>query len=132
MLRGENILINFPATRYPTSFVIGTDLSAIQPTPRVPNCTFQKDDAEAVWLFPLPTLEGHVCYGECEHRIPFDYVHLRLMFSCFQDPQKVMGHAFENMSPGGWIEYQDAQFEFVQCNPQFEGKRPDSIMPSLC
>lgn len=97
-------------------------MSAIQPTPKVLNCAFQKDDAEAMWLFPLPTLEDHVCRGECEHRIAFDYIHLRLVFTCFQDPQKVMRHAFENLSPGGWIEYQDSELEMHQWNPKFEGR----------
>ncbi|KAH6655834.1 S-adenosyl-L-methionine-dependent methyltransferase [Truncatella angustata] len=86
------------AERYPDAEVIGIDLSAIQPDRGFPNCSFQKDDAEADWVFreagkPDPIL--------------FDYVHARLVMSCFDDTRNVMRHAFKNMQPGGWIEFQD-------------------------
>jgi hypothetical protein len=97
-------------------------LSAIQPEPRVPNIMFVKDDAEAPGIFPLPTLEGHQCEGQCEHRIEFDYIHLRAMFSCFNDPRVIMKKALENLAPGGWIEFQDTTFQTYQHNPDFEGK----------
>jgi hypothetical protein len=103
--------------------VIGTDLSAIQPSLGVPNCTFLKDDAEEEWVFPLPHLEEtEPCVGICEHRIMFDYVHLRAMVTCFNDPKMVMKNALKNLNPGGWIEFQEATMETFQANPDFEGK----------
>ncbi|KAK8108083.1 S-adenosyl-L-methionine-dependent methyltransferase [Apiospora kogelbergensis] len=78
---------------HPESRVIGTDLSKIQPENTPANVEFIRDDAEEPWEFG-PTTK-------------FDYVHLRAVFSCFDDPKFVMRQAFENMNPGGWIEYMD-------------------------
>ncbi|KAH8658298.1 S-adenosyl-L-methionine-dependent methyltransferase [Xylariales sp. PMI_506] len=85
------------AEQFPEAQVIGTDLSAIQPTNKPDNCTFIRDDAEAEWVF--------------EHK--FDFVHLRFVFSCFTDPRATMREAFANMNSGAWIEYQDASIEQV-------------------
>ncbi|ETS81475.1 hypothetical protein PFICI_06477 [Pestalotiopsis fici W106-1] len=110
------------AEKFPQSHVIGTDLSAIQPeNPHVPNCVFQRDDAEDTWVFPAPHPPGSNCEFPCEHRIMFDYVHLRLVSTCFDDPRVVMKNAFENMNPGGWIEFQDASLEFNDDSPNWEG-----------
>jgi SAM-dependent methyltransferase len=79
------------AEKHPDAEVLGTDLSAIQPSNAPPNCSFIKDDSEGEWLFP--------------HK--FDYVHLRFVFSCFDKPREIMRNAFNSMSSGGWIEYQD-------------------------
>lgn len=103
--------------------MIGTDLSAIQPNPRIPNCTFIKDDAEEDWVFHSKHPEGApACEGLCEHPIMFDYVHFRAMFTCFNDPIKVMKSAYENLSPGGWVEFQEASLEVFQANVNFTGE----------
>ncbi|KAI0137263.1 S-adenosyl-L-methionine-dependent methyltransferase [Xylariales sp. AK1849] len=82
------------AKKYPQSTVIGTDLSLIQPdhTSRPPNVDFIREDAEENWV-----------WDEL-----FDYVHLRLMVTCFNDHKEVIKKIFDNLKPGGWIEYQDA------------------------
>ncbi|KAK6070509.1 methyltransferase domain-containing protein [Seiridium cupressi] len=109
------------AEQNPSSFVVGSDLSAIQPQASVPNCIFVKDDAELPWYFPEPN-PGHAeCQGACDHFISFDYVHLRMMFSCFEDTRNVLRNAYDNMTPGGWIEFQDSSFDVRQGNPDFEG-----------
>ncbi|ORY67184.1 S-adenosyl-L-methionine-dependent methyltransferase [Pseudomassariella vexata] len=79
------------ANQNPSSQVVGTDLSKIQPENAPANCTFEKEDSEEEWLY--------------SHK--FDYVHLRAVFSCFDNPKMVMRHAFQNLNPGGWIEYHD-------------------------
>jgi SAM-dependent methyltransferase len=100
-------LILFLAHLHPESNVIGTDLSAIQPTPTVPNCQFIKDDSEEEWLF---------------NGIQFDYVHLRLVYTCFNDHKRVIKHAFDNLKPGGWIEYQDSTMEAASMDGNLEGE----------
>lgn len=81
----------------PHANVIATDLSAIQPRfAAPPNCTFIIDDAEDEWVYP------HL----------FDYVHSRMMVTCYDDHKLVMQHIFKNLVPGGWVEYQDAVFDF--------------------
>ncbi|KAI1840944.1 hypothetical protein JX266_012880 [Neoarthrinium moseri] len=85
------------AEAHPDSTVLGTDLSFIQPSTGIPpNCSFIKEDAEDEWLYP--------------HK--FDYIHFRFVTTCFDDPKAVMRSAFENLNPGGWIEYQDIQTGF--------------------
>ncbi|KAI1866769.1 hypothetical protein JX265_001142 [Neoarthrinium moseri] len=109
---GTGIWASSYSKRYPSSFVIGTDLSAIQPDPQVPNCVFQKDDAESPWVFPAPhPPDAHCVTYPCEHRIMFDYVHLRMVFTCFDDVRNVIRQAFDNMNSGGWIEFQDVVYD---------------------
>ncbi|KAK7968617.1 S-adenosyl-L-methionine-dependent methyltransferase [Apiospora saccharicola] len=84
------------------------DLSAIQPDPDVPNCTFIKDDAEDPWEFG---------------RIRFDYVHLRFVVTCFNDHHGVLNQAFENLKPGGWIEYQDTAPVLMSPHPDWQGEK---------
>ncbi|KAH8668802.1 S-adenosyl-L-methionine-dependent methyltransferase [Xylariales sp. PMI_506] len=86
------------AERFPDCDIIGTDLSAIQPGNAPPNVTFLKDDAEGEWLFPNK----------------FDYIHLRLVFTCFNDPKKMMQEAFNSMNSGGWLEYQDGEPQYFR------------------
>lgn len=110
------------AERYPTSKVIGTDLSAIQPNRNLPNCWFQKDDAEDEWIFPAPHPPGTTCSGPCDHRIQFDYIHLRMVATCFNDMRAVIKTAYHNLRPGGWIEFQDGSFDLHQENGNYEGQ----------
>ncbi|KAK7985545.1 hypothetical protein PG988_003167 [Apiospora saccharicola] len=86
------------AEENPTSEVIGTDLSMIQPLPWTPNCQFVLENSETDdWLFPHS----------------FDYVHLRGVLSCFNDVRTVIRRAFDHLSPGGWIEFQDGVFDLA-------------------
>ncbi|KAH8662452.1 S-adenosyl-L-methionine-dependent methyltransferase [Xylariales sp. PMI_506] len=111
------------AEQNPPSQVIGVDLSTIQPNRAIPNCSFIKADVEDEWIIPDPNTDNHYYTetGVCSNNIAFDYIHLRLMFSCFDDARVVMRHAFDNMAPGGWIEFQEASPRFRQANRNFQG-----------
>lgn len=80
--------------------MVGTDLSLIQPTTTPPNCEFIRDDIEDPWVF----------------QTPFDFVHLRTVFSCFDDPKAVLQTIYDNLEPGGWVEYQDTAMELTGSN----------------
>ncbi|OTA67099.1 S-adenosyl-L-methionine-dependent methyltransferase [Hypoxylon sp. EC38] len=82
------------AVQHPDSQVIGTDLSPIQPQFLPENCRFEIDDAEDEWTFSEP----------------FDFIHGRALMSCFNDPAAVVRQAFDNLAPGGIMEFQDALF----------------------
>lgn len=86
---------------HPDANVIGTDLSLIQPVNGPPNCSFVKEDSEKdPWVpgaFPAN----------------FDFIYLRLVNAAFNDHLAVMKKCFDNMEPGGWIEYNDASFELI-------------------
>ncbi|KAK8044233.1 hypothetical protein PG993_004257 [Apiospora rasikravindrae] len=80
------------AQAHPQAEVIGTDLSLIQPETGLMNVKFIREDVEDQWVFP--------------HK--FDYIHARMVFSCFDNPRGVMEQAFQFLEPGGWVEYFDA------------------------
>ncbi|KAI1805107.1 S-adenosyl-L-methionine-dependent methyltransferase [Daldinia bambusicola] len=82
------------AFQHPESYVIGTDLSPIQPEFLPENCKFEIDDAEDEWTF-----------GE-----KFSYIHGRALMSCFDDPAAVVRQGFEHLEPGGFMEFQDGLF----------------------
>jgi ubiquinone/menaquinone biosynthesis C-methylase UbiE len=89
---GTGIWCNDFAEAYPDCLVVGSDLTLIQPAVRFPNQIFVQEDSEELWV----------------HNHPFDYIHLRFVYTCFDDPRKVIRSAFQNLNPGGWIEFQDA------------------------
>lgn len=73
------------AEQHPESTVIGTDLSLIQPPVNVSNVEFIRDDVEDNWVFDQP----------------FDFVHMRLVFTCFKSHRDVINSVFANLNPGG-------------------------------
>lgn len=50
----------------------------------------------------------------------FDYIHLRAMFMCFLRPQALVQTMYDNLKPGGWVEFQDYTME---SQPAHEGMR---------
>ncbi|KAH8651192.1 S-adenosyl-L-methionine-dependent methyltransferase [Xylariales sp. PMI_506] len=93
------------ARLFPSAHVIGTDLCAVQPRTTLTNCEFVKEDSEEPWNY--------------DHK--FDYVHLRMVFTCFQNPKTVVQEAFKYLKPGGWIEFQDGSAEVLCKSGSIEG-----------
>ncbi|EOD50623.1 putative methyltransferase domain-containing protein [Neofusicoccum parvum UCRNP2] len=56
-----------------------------------PNVKFEVDDIEGEWG-----------YGE-----KFDYIFARYLCAAIQDWPKLMRQAYQNVKPGGWVEFQD-------------------------
>ncbi|KAI2643643.1 S-adenosyl-L-methionine-dependent methyltransferase [Xylaria nigripes] len=84
------------ACQYPDAEIFGFDLSPIQPSNVPENCTFGVKDAEEDW-------------GYTE---PFTFIHGRALATCFEDPGSVIRRAYDNLEPGGYIEFQDGLFPF--------------------
>ncbi len=59
-----------------------------------PNCEFQVDDVEDEWA----------------HEEPFDYVHVRYMCASVGDFPTLIRAIFDNLTPGGFLEFQDCQY----------------------
>ncbi|KAH8660355.1 S-adenosyl-L-methionine-dependent methyltransferase [Xylariales sp. PMI_506] len=98
--------LNF-AEEHPTTHVIGTDLNPIPSHHRnFANCEFIVADSENEWDF---------------RSIKFDYIHLRMVFTCFDNPKRVIDLAYKNLQPGGWIEYQDSIFQPERLGGTAEG-----------
>jgi len=83
-------------TNFPSANIIGTDLSTIQPAFVPPNCRFEISDAEDEWIFSQN----------------FDYIHGRMLGSCFNSHIKVFESVFNYLQPGCWFEMQDFAFPF--------------------
>ena len=68
-----------------------------------PNCRFEIDDAEDDWDFTER----------------FDFIYSRTLFTCFTDPKRVLSQAFDALSPGGYLEFEDPvyPFEYVGLPP---------------
>lgn len=80
------------ADLYPSSTVLGIDLSPIQTVWVPPNLKFMVDDAEAEWLHP---------------RNSFDLVHTRHTIQAFRNWPQIFERAFEHLKPGAWMESQE-------------------------
>jgi SAM-dependent methyltransferase len=87
------------ADENPESYVLGTDLSPIQPTWVPPNAKFYIDDAESDWV-----------YSPDER---FDFIHCRGMSGSINDWDRLCEQAYTHLVPGGWVEFQepDAWFD---------------------
>lgn len=89
------------AKENPTSFVLGTDLSAIQPRPPpLDNCAWIQENSEK---------------QEWSYWEPLDYIHLRATGPCFDDLSDVLQKCYDNLQPGGWIELQDGALD-LKCD----------------
>jgi len=95
-------------SQFPGSYVLGTDLSPIQPGWVPPNLEFEVDDMEDVW----------------RHK-PFSFIHLRSLAGSLKDWPRLISQANENLEPGGWIEVVD--FE-LYCRDQ---RDPDAEAPGV-
>lgn len=88
------------AKKHPKSNVVGTDLSLIQPTENIPpNCTFEREDAEEEWVFNKQ----------------FDYIHWRLMLTCFNDFPAMIGKIYNNLKPGGCKSLSSFYLNLAEC-----------------
>ncbi|PKS09629.1 hypothetical protein jhhlp_004248 [Lomentospora prolificans] len=85
------------ADEYTETEVIGTDLSAIQPTWVPPNCKFEIDDCTQPWTFEENSL---------------DYVHIRWLFGSIQDWTALFREAYKALKPGGFIETHEPSVNF--------------------
>ncbi|KAK3954391.1 S-adenosyl-L-methionine-dependent methyltransferase [Pseudoneurospora amorphoporcata] len=86
------------ADKFPTCNVVGTDISAIQPSWVPPNLQFDIDDASKTWTYP----DNH-----------FDYVHIRWLSGTIKDWTSLYKEAYRCTKPGGWIEHLDCGPHFV-------------------
>lgn len=88
------------AEQNPASFVLGTDLRAVQPIPRTQNCAWILENSE----------EQERTYFE-----PPDYIHLRASGTCFDDSGAMLRKCYDKLRPGGWIEPHDCALE-LRCD----------------
>ncbi|KAK1962823.1 methyltransferase domain-containing protein [Colletotrichum sublineola] len=85
------------ADEHPEAEVIGVDLSPIQPAYVPVNCIFEVDDLEKEWMWSEP----------------FDFIFARNMVGSFSDWEGVIGQAFDNLEPGGYLELHDSIYPLI-------------------
>ncbi|KAG7042543.1 methyltransferase domain-containing protein [Colletotrichum scovillei] len=71
--------------------ITGNDLSPIQPGWVPANVRFEIDDVESPWIN--------------EHK--YDYIFCRYMLISIQDWPRLIRNMYDNVNPGGWVEFQD-------------------------
>ena len=76
------------ADQYPSSAIIGTDLSPIQPSWTPPNLSFEISDCCEEWLF----------------RRPFDFIHVRALYGSVGDWDAFYAQVVQHLKPGAWVE----------------------------
>ncbi|KAF9767495.1 hypothetical protein IL306_015333 [Fusarium sp. DS 682] len=77
-------------TKFPNCSVLGVDIDLVPPPYSKPNCSFKTFDITHDWDFP----DG----GN------FDFIHIRQLGD-IQDKKKLIQSAFDNLRPGGWVEF---------------------------
>ncbi|CAG8926981.1 unnamed protein product [Penicillium salamii] len=87
------------AELHPQAYILGTDLSPIQPSWAPPNCRFFIDDAESDWTF--------------DRDEKFDFIHARSLAGGVGDWPRLLKQAFTNLKPGGWFEAQEFDLHIV-------------------
>ncbi|KAJ5019772.1 hypothetical protein K4K57_010439 [Colletotrichum sp. SAR 10_99] len=93
------------ADEFPAIEVIGTDISAVQPSWVPPNCIFQIDDAQLDWTFK---------------RDHFDAIHARNLYGGIDNWQRFYDQAFTHLKPGGWFESMEFDILAGSENPEIE------------
>ena len=79
---------------YPDAEIFGNDFSPVQPSWVPKNVRFEVDDVESPWAHPEK----------------FDYIHSRFMAGAVADWPKLVERCYENLKPGGIVEFQDGDF----------------------
>ncbi|MCJ1464596.1 hypothetical protein MMC07_003209 [Pseudocyphellaria aurata] len=77
------------ADQFPSTEIIATDLSPIQPDCAPPNLRFEIDDCCSVWVYP---------------KNDFDFIHIRLLYASVADWPVLYRECYDHLTPGGYIE----------------------------
>ncbi|KAJ5913420.1 hypothetical protein N7504_002303 [Penicillium tannophilum] len=81
------------AEKFPEAQVIGTDISAIQPSWVTPNLEFLVEDYEAEWLYKENS---------------FDFIHTRMISGCVEDWPRLLQRVYDHLKPGAYFEIQES------------------------
>lgn len=98
------------AEEHPTAEVMGVDLSPVQPAFVPGNCQFVVDDIEYDWAYEKT----------------FDFIHGRFLSMGIRDWARVFRQSYQFVKPGGWVEYQEAEFIFPT-EPDSPRQNPETV-----
>ncbi|KAJ3472320.1 hypothetical protein NLG97_g11091 [Lecanicillium saksenae] len=83
------------AEKYPSARVIGTDISAIQPSWTPPNLEYRVEDLE----------DDHRPWTSIYNNA--DLMHCRFLMQVVRDPKRMLQTIYDRLKPGGWVECHD-------------------------
>ncbi|CAM1510881.1 Fc.00g083940.m01.CDS01 [Cosmosporella sp. VM-42] len=104
------------ADEFPSAEVLGTDISAVQPSWVPPNCVFQIDDAQLDWTFKKDY---------------YDFIHIRYLYGGIDNWGKLYKQAYDHVKPGGWVENIEIDLETRSENPKVANDE-DHIFKKWC
>ncbi|KIX95772.1 uncharacterized protein Z520_08480 [Fonsecaea multimorphosa CBS 102226] len=81
---------------YPSAVVVGVDISPTMPKIVPPNVQFEIDDVQDPWTYSKQA----------------DYIHCRYMVGSISDWPRLMRQCYDNLNPGGWVEFQDFDIDY--------------------
>ena len=87
------------AEEFPGATIVAVDSNPIVSSLKPSNCEFVVDDLEAPWR-----------YGPKEK---LDFVHGRALSGAVADFPKLLKQIYDNLNPGGWVEFQDCTGRFT-------------------
>ncbi|KAL0939109.1 methyltransferase domain-containing protein [Colletotrichum truncatum] len=96
------------ADDHPEAEVYGVDLSPTQPDLVAPNIKFEVDDIEEEWTYSKP----------------FDYIHSRHMTSSLANWKEYITNCYNNLTPGGYLELQEAEMAFLSDDQSLPADAP--------
>ncbi|KAK1457127.1 methyltransferase domain-containing protein [Colletotrichum melonis] len=94
---GTGIWAILMGEEFPHAEIVGNDLSAIQPTWVPSNVKFEIDDVESPWV----------------NSAKYDFIFCRDMAASLGDWPKLMRNIYANLTPGGWVEFQDFNLRYT-------------------
>ncbi|OAR01657.1 hypothetical protein LLEC1_06765 [Akanthomyces lecanii] len=107
------------AEKYPSARVIGTDISAIQPSWAPPNLEYRVEDLEDEHR-PWTSI-----YNDA------DLIHCRFLMQVIRDPRRMIQTIFDRLKPGGWIECHDIVAELYTENESVDKDHPINQLYNL-
>ncbi|KAK7429470.1 hypothetical protein QQZ08_004062 [Neonectria magnoliae] len=90
------------AVQFPSTHIIGTDISPTQPAWVPPNVDFQIDDAQLEWNFEPKS---------------FDFIHIRSLHGAINDWPKLYRRIYRFLKPGGWFQHMEPGLALRCDNP---------------
>ncbi|OAG37876.1 hypothetical protein AYO21_07982 [Fonsecaea monophora] len=84
------------ADAYPSAEVVGVDISPTMSEIVPPNVQFEIDDVQDQWTYSKQA----------------DFIHCRYMVGSIADWPKLMRQCYDNLNPGGWVEFQDFDINY--------------------
>ncbi|KAB8202628.1 S-adenosyl-L-methionine-dependent methyltransferase [Aspergillus parasiticus] len=97
-------------------WVIGMDLSPIQPQFVPPNARFLVDDYEDDWIY----------------QDQFDFIHGRYLAGAVKDWRRLMTQAYKYTKPGGWVEFHDWDVDVYSEDGSIKGTSVEKYYSVVC